>query len=165
MIVHTLVMHHSFEFYVGNIRRRFSSVPDNSCYAAASSDVLSPFAFLSGSTSCQVQDTIITPISSGFLPGQRILTVTTAPNGIGCYEIWTNTTHFLEQGNQRSESANFQAAASCPLCRNCATGSTCEGRCNVQGTLTCSDPCMCIYNLLIRLYFHTCPSADWNRTY
>jgi hypothetical protein len=38
------------------------------------------------------------------------------------------------------------------LCHNCATSSSCEGRCNIQGTLTCLDPCECTRSLTIRQF-------------
>ncbi len=150
-IADTLIRPRRFEFYVGMVRRKFEAVSDNLCFAATSSDSLSPFSYASASTRCQVVDTQHALGSSGFLPGQRILTITTPSAGVGCYETWINGTHFFEQGNQKSDSATFQATLPCPLCHNCATSSACQGRCSINGTLACSDPRMHIFliNLLV----------------
>jgi hypothetical protein len=131
-----------FEFYVGTIRRTFGGLSDSLCYATTSSDILSPFAHTSSSTLSQTAETQLAPNYVGFYPGQRIMTIQTVTNAASCYEIWINSTHFFEQGNQRSDSSNFQATQQCPLCSNCATRSACEGRCNGNGELSCLDPCM-----------------------
>ena len=133
------LIHNRFEFYVGNIRRKFSAMPDTFCFAAASPDAVSAFAFTSASTRGRATDTQLVS-ASNFHPGQRILTLTTLNSGVGCYEVWINGTHFIEQGNQKSTSTNYQATSTCPLCHNCASSSACEGRCNRNGELKCSDP-------------------------
>jgi hypothetical protein len=129
-----------FEFYVGTIRRTFQGMSDTLCYAAASSDILSPFAHASSLALSQAIDTQLAQNYVGFFPGQRMITIQTIANAASCYEIWINGTHFFEQGNQKSDSTNFQATLQCPLCSNCATRSACEGRCNANGDLTCLDP-------------------------
>jgi hypothetical protein len=131
----------SFEFYVGTIRRTFEGLSDTLCYAAASTEVLFPFTYTSSHLPSQASDTQLAPPHVGFYPGQRIITILTTSTPSSCYEIWINGTHFLEQGNQKSDSANFQATTQqCPLCSNCAIGSACQGRCNKNGDLTCLDP-------------------------
>ena len=132
-------IHIRFEFYVGNIRRKFSAMPDTVCFAATSPDAVSAFAFTSASTRSRAADTQLVS-ASNFHPGQRILTITTLNAGVGCYEVWINGTHFIEQGNQKSDSTNYQATSICPSCHNCASSSACEGRCNRNGELKCSDP-------------------------
>ena len=131
-----------FEFYVGIVRRTFKGFSHPSCYSATSSDTLLPFIHSTEATPCNVKDT---QSIAGFCPGQNILTITMAPDRVGCSEIWTNGSHFLEQGNQKTDSRNYQTTTACPLCRNCASVSAaCAGRCSVGGSLQCSDPRMCI---------------------
>jgi hypothetical protein len=91
---------HRFEFYLGMIRRTIETSPGQICYASATSDMLSPIVYRSPSTPCQVIDTQLAATSAFYL-GDRVLTISTASVQTGCFEIWMNGSHLLEQGNQK----------------------------------------------------------------
>ena len=137
---------------MGIVRRTFKGFLDPSCYAAVGSEALLPFIDSMDATPCNVRDT---QSIAGFFPGQRILTITKA--GVGCFETWTNGSHFLEQGNQKTDSRNYQLTSACPLCRNCAAvTAACAGQCSVNGSLQCLDACIIVLNCISELCVTNC---------